>query len=94
VSIGSSGFWFCNCVVSNCRNVLKLLAIIVKSTAIPLELVEVLAAVPLVDGVEVADLATEDRLGLPAGVCSRAPTAAGTGKIWAGSGMYWASGAV
>jgi len=44
VSIGSSGFWFCNCVVSNCRNVLKLLATIVESTAVPLELVEVLAS--------------------------------------------------
>jgi len=63
VSIGSSGFWFCNCVVSNCRNVLKLLAIIVESTAVPLELVEVLAAVPLVDGVEVADLCPPPKTG-------------------------------
>ena len=63
VSIGSSGFWFCNCVVSNCRNVLKLLATIVESTAVPLELVEVLAAVPLVDGVEVADLCPPPKTG-------------------------------
>ena len=56
VSIGSSGFWFCNCVVSNCRNRLTLVAI-------DHRLVEVLAAVPLVDGVEVADLCPAPKAG-------------------------------
>ncbi len=34
VSSGSSGFWFFSCVVSNCRNVVKLLAISVLSIAV------------------------------------------------------------
>ena len=33
VSSGSSGFWFLSCVVSNCRKVVKLLAIMVLSSA-------------------------------------------------------------
>src|SRR6185312_8875757 len=40
VSIGLSGSWFCNCVVSSCRNSVKLLAISVLSTVLVAALLE------------------------------------------------------
>src|SRR4051812_48667100 len=45
VSSGSSGFWFFNCVVSSCRNVSKLPAMVWVSTAPVTDAVPVAAAV-------------------------------------------------
>jgi hypothetical protein len=52
VSSGSSGFWFFNCVVSNVRKVVKLLAIIVLSA--PVAVLAVLLVLPAGVGTGVA----------------------------------------
>src|SRR5580704_3327323 len=50
VSIGSSGSWFCNCVVSNCKNVSKLPAICC--------VLAVLAACAALEGLAAVDVET------------------------------------